>query len=172
MVFKRGNTRWVVLTKNRAIKFARFFRPLGPLAHVSRNLFQGGISRLLEKINADRNGGPSAIGKINFFLGCCFPPGIASNRREHELYSSHPELPIAPVLAMYLGGLVLVMERGQPVASEEERVYIDLAQEMYTEALEPRHLCRFGASIKTVDYGYSNDKELLLQLFSSRAFVD
>ena len=145
---------------------------LGTFAVVSRNLRQGGISQFLEKIKADRNGGPSVIGKIHFFLRYCFFPGIASNRHENELYSSHPELPIAPILAMYFGGLVLVMERGQPSTFEEGRVYFDLTQGMHTDVFHPRHLCRFGASIKTVDYGHSNAKDVLLQLYSSGALVN
>src|ERR1700678_4042885 len=164
-----GSTRLVVLTKTRAIKFGLFFRPFYPLMRVCTNLRKGGVERLWDKFKAERNGGLSVIRKIHYLLFLIFPAGIAANRLEHALYSTHPHLPIARIFALRFGGFVLVMERGQLSAIQEWRRFLASLEVEETDVrniFAHFHVLRCGDCLKIVDYGRAEEVERLLELFS------
>jgi hypothetical protein len=165
MRFERGSTRFVLLTGRRAVKFAQVFRPMYPLSLMTRELKTGGLDRLLNTVRAERNGGDSIARRVRLFFTLMIAPGLGANRLERSVYSSHPELPIAPVLATYFGGLILVMERGHPVSTSDTQLLQEIVAKVgRLQILEPKHVCRFGHALKLVDYGNPHDVARLLEL--------
>ncbi len=93
--------------------------------------------------------------------------GVVSNRLEQGLYHTHPELPLAPVLRMYLGGLILVMERGEDVPAEHSANFRAQFSDD-TDLVYPYHVCRFGTELRFIDYGNSDAQAALLATYWKR----
>lgn len=150
MRITHGETRHVILTRHLAFKVARF--RIGSIAlrvltaPVRWNLMGETGSRF-------ENGDPITSIGIWSRLQSFIARGIRANRQEFRIFQEHPELPIAPVHRMYLGGLVLVMERGAPVDAEESRMLRARYASCEDLGLE-EHVCRFANRLLYIDYGH------------------
>ena len=151
-----GYTRIVILTDTKAIKIARVGRGIAELPFQAiRSLLDPAWFR--QKVE-ERGGKPARAVLIQ--LRRVFRTGVACNRQEHRLYAEHPELPLAPVCGIYLGGLVLVMERGEPVSADESAP-LRGQYAAWGDLGEPRHTCRIRGKLCLIDYGHPLAPEAL-----------
>lgn len=144
---RTGRSRRVLLLGDVAVKVARFgiLRTLALLILALRK-----PSWAQERVRAQHKETKRAISLslLELFFG-----GVLANRREYRLYRDHPELPIAPVRAMYLWGLILVMERGNEVHEKESRSF----RASFADGADlklPYHTCRINGQLRIIDYGH------------------
>ncbi|MDE1966088.1 MAG: hypothetical protein KGI41_02515 [Patescibacteria group bacterium] len=167
MKVSAGYTRYVVLTKHKAIKIPRVIGLLRIIAIPLRTLHEGGRGLLMRKLTMD--GRMHAVEGVWRYAVRLWVDGFGANRRERELYAAHPELPIAPVMRTYLGGLILVMPRGEPLADGEYCPFTEPPDGIDTEDLFlPQNVCRFGKEFRFVDYGTPGAQRILTFLFPPR----
>jgi len=141
-----GASRRVLLVGNVAIKIARV-NLLRVFKHVWWALFQKDTAQ--EKYEKYRASTPQqAVGN---YLRNLALHGFQANRQEFRLSRDYPELPLARVFGMYLGGFVLVMERGEPAPPH---MTYELRQRHWGGDLNvPRHVCLFQGNPKFIDFG-------------------
>jgi hypothetical protein len=151
------------LTGTKAIKIALVFRPLLPFGIVLKTLLQGGFDQLLSVVLAERNGGKTFAGKIRFFCDRMFPQGIHANWHEYQFYQAYSHLPIAPVRSIHLGGLILVMHRGEDATADELRKFRRQAGDSRNQVFGAEHLKTFGDRVKIVDYGSLADARAIIE---------
>lgn len=85
--------------------------------------------------------------------------GIRANRQEYQISRSHPELPVAPVLSIHAGGLILIMERGTPA---DETDACALCSRYPGADLDlPKHVCLVRGSPRYIDYGHPDAPHVL-----------
>ena len=108
----------------------------------------------MQRIQARNLGGTSTGSVIvryaTYWVG--FTAGVIANRQEQELYRKHPEQPLAEVLGIYFGGLVLIMARGKSVSAEESTSLRERFPE--SDLTDPANIGRFPAGLRFIDYGY------------------
>ena len=140
-----GGTRYVLLTKTYAIKVPRLNL---------RKLIQAIIKRVFSRTMSQgpqRTVNLKAASRSVLALLCA---GLEANRQENAIWNQHPELPIAPVIGMYLGGAVLVMQRGKELPVSRS---VALAKRFPSlgDLEKPEHACGFpGGKIRFIDYGH------------------
>lgn len=147
MRITRGNTRTVILTDKYAIKFARF-----GILRLLRKLVRACLdpqwrAEKIELMSDPKN--ESLIPKVRRM----FFHGHRANQQEHELWSAHPELPLAPVLGLYLGGFVLIMARGQDVPHDVSASFRDRFGDQ-GDLGRACQVCMFSDGLRYVDYGH------------------
>lgn len=94
--------------------------------------------------------------------------GIESNRREMRIFREHPDYPIAPVLRSYLGGVVIVMARGEPVDDVPQhwnRQPSLPARLQDTDLFYSQNVGRINGRLNFIDYGDPTADEVLPLLF-------
>lgn len=146
-----GATRIVLLAGARAYKLPRP-RPLTCLKRLIRGmLFPSSFLNRLAKHNLLCMPLPEAAWT---YIRAPLINGILANRQEGRLYQSHPQLPIARVICVFGGGLLLVMERGasvHPELSEDFR-----RRHPGADLGRPRQVASFPEGLRFIDYGHPN----------------
>jgi hypothetical protein len=147
LTFANGYTRHVILVGNIAIKISR----TGIIVTIQQVLH--GIldpAWLRSRLSEHRITTHRALFHriVSILVG-----GVRANRQEHRLYTEHPELPIAPVHGLYLGGIILVMARGEPVSSRSS-ARLRKRYRAYGDLGEPYHVCRVRKRLCYIDYGH------------------
>lgn len=163
MQIKAGCTRVVILTQTSAIKIALpFSGPFITLKIVLKALLKGELLAKLKKHSGNLTQLAVRVSTIG---------GIDSNRREIRISREHPEYPIAPVLRSYLWGIVIVMQRGEPVEELPELWNSQFslpARFQHTDLFLPNNLGRIGGKLRFIDYGDSSADEILPLFFDGR----
>lgn len=161
-----GCTRLVILTETAAIKIAIPANPLLPFFLALRALLQGELRQKLRKHRG---------GLIRFTARVVTNSGISANRREIRLSKKYAGFPIAPVLASYCWGAVIVMLRGEHVRrlphEWDARMRLPAALRI-TDLFEIKNAGRFGEEIRFIDYGHPTAESILPFLFGTRSAPD
>ena len=146
-MIKIGSTRLVLLSDTKAIKIARI-RPIGTifkiisitLSRKSRNRF---------KVKYDKN---ISRGLVKYLFA-----GIDANRLEFSTWENWQSDKLAPVIGIYLYGLVVIQKRLQSISVidlEYKHPFPELAK---VEKIEMNTPCQYGADqngiIYLLDYG-------------------
>lgn len=162
MRFKKGCTRWVILTATEAFKIALPFRPFVPIRIVFDSFLKGELRGKLKKHNGSL---------IRTALRFATIAGIEANRREMRITREHPEYPIAPVLRSYLWGFVIVMARGEPIEELPKSWGDKFSLPDYlheTDLFYLSNICRVGGELRLIDYGDPSADLVLPMLFGGR----
>jgi len=148
MQFAYGCTRWVFLTKNYAVKIARF-RPIQPFVRFLHFFKKGEVMEKLERHDSN------LIKAVLRYFGA----GILANRNERRLYKKYGGELLAPTLftIFWLGN---VQRRGEPSGEKEmrcHRLWYILEKKgvdpFFKRILHPRQFCVIGGIILLADYG-------------------
>ena len=143
-----GNTRLVLLTRKRAIKFARI-RPLRCLFRIVLSPFSVKVrERALSKYGDDL---------FQRIINDLFA-GIIANRNEYRYSNNFNDKRIMPTLKQFWYGLVVVQSRGLPVSSVEMnkiQLFYGYTIEPHADTTDPCDFCRKrkGGKILLIDYG-------------------
>lgn len=154
MLIRAGCTRRVILVGDKAIKISR----LG-LTRMVRILVRGlRKPARARKIALKRHA--HALGSVWHCVLDVLFGGVLANRREYLLYREHPELPLAPVRAMYLWGAVVVMDRGTPVDRTESVAFRNRFRK-FGDLRRAIHTCRVNGKLALIDYGHPAARQAL-----------
>ena len=158
MFIKAGATRIVLLVPfmpKYPIKIARF-----PVTVVVKSLVVS-LNRKLRsrtpmQLTAKRAGTHLATMRQQF-LG----NGIRANRAEADYWNRTEDRDCIPVVAVWLGGFIIVQRRGDKV-TKSEVLMSDQGWRMYVdpEFAKPKQFARFGDRIVLVDYASLGDPTL------------
>ena len=157
MRIRLGYTRIVICYRNKAYKIFRL-RPLRPFIRLTELLCNRGVTAQLQTYDQ------SFLKAVAKYLGA----GIVANRLEYWLWNQYQHSDLAPVHTMWCAGLVLVQERGQPLASAD---MLAVKRHFFWPAmLEEKHdnpigavaqFANFDGKIKLVDYGSEPTRRII-----------
>ncbi len=167
--YKEGATRRVILVGNFAVKFAR-----PGITYFLRNIFRGAHDpNWVQERISERNKSGILITLLLHAIKI-FGQGLQANRQEHFLCKVHPELPLAKVQMMLLGGVVLVMQRGDEVCEKESLKL----RRSYRSSIpsggdldKAHHVCRVNGRLVYVDYGHPDAGIVLGQTKSNNCYA-
>jgi len=139
----------VVLIGNCAIKIARF-RLIRPAIRLAQLFREKRVRTQLRKY--DEN---ALMGSLKYLCA-----GVVANRVEYQLSREYPNAPIAEVLTMLLGGLIIIQERGEPVSIFNSQVrshplWAAMVEEAGNEFGAQLQFARFtpDSQVRLVDFG-------------------
>ncbi|GEM_PF-3377695 len=160
MTFSYGTTRFVILTENFAIKFARF--RLFRLAY--RGLYLSLRGKAVKR-SRELFGNPW-LGILKYLL-----QGVTANVDEYRFYREFPNLAIAPTL-FTLFGLVNIQMRGEAVREAEidECPFQEFADKPGMD-LNADEYCRINGTIYLADYGNPLVQKALRQKYKAAVFA-
>ncbi len=147
MQFMYGCTRWVILTKNYAVKIARF-RPIRPFIRLFYLLKRGEAVEKLEQHD------PNLIKAVLKYIGS----GILANRNERRLYEKYNDKFLVPTLFTFFW-LVNIQRRGEPSGEKEMHCHYlwDILKGTSTplteDILQPKQFCVIDGITYLADYG-------------------
>lgn len=150
MQIRSGASRRVLLIGDVAIKFARF-NVLRLFIHLYWMVCKPKLARRKFEARYRRT---TFVHSLFAYLTQLVLGGIRANRQERRLYLERPDLPLARVRAVYLGGYLLVMDRGQPAS---EALAAPLCARFPGGDLDQlKHVCLFGDTPRYIDYGHAD----------------
>lgn len=160
MHFRMGCTRVVILTETAAIKIALPLFSLFMTIWVALGaLVRGELSVKLKKYEGNI---------FRIAVRVLTTGSIDANRREMRIYREHPEYPIAPVLNSYLRGMIIVMQRAEPIKSLPDSWSSQLLfQKRFpqSDVLSTKNIGLIDGKLCVIDYGNPSADEVLSALF-------
>lgn len=160
MHFRMGCTRVVVITETVAIKIALPLFSLFMTIWVALGtLIKGELSAKLKKYEGNI---------LRITARVLTNVSIDANRREIRISREHPEYPIAPVLRSYFRGMVIVMQRAEPVKSLPASWNNQLSfQTLFpqSDVLSVKNVGLIDGRLCVIDYGNPTADEILAALF-------
>lgn len=159
MHIAHGWTRTTVLVGSYAIKFPnpqvkrRVYQVFGALAH---GRFKTAIAKRSKR------------GFWRYVLSTLLQ-GFQANQDEWKFYQEHPDLPLAPSLQIFLGGLVLVARRGIPAIEDDLTLWpfqkVRRYAALHQDLVKLEHVCWLDGRLVWVDYGNPASQRQFLAFF-------
>lgn len=160
MHFRMGCTRVVILTEEVAIKIALpMFSSLMTVWITFDAFIKGELLAKLKKYEGNL---------LRIAVRVLTNASIDANRREIQISREHPEYPIAPVLRSYFRGMVIVMQRAEPVKTLPDSWENQLSfQKLFPQSdlLSPKNVGLIDGRLCVIDYGNPTADEILAALF-------